>query len=258
MYMELSNSRTQKTAVPHLDKLQEFQTVLKTYHMSDSAKKSLSDTRFAILIGPTSSGRNTLIRKLEATGRYHYIISDTTRPPRINDGVLEQSGVEYWFRTEDEFLADLRAGKFLEAEVIHQQQVSGVSIRELEKAHAEHKIAITDVDVGGVENIMRMKPDVVVILTLPPSFDVWQHRIANRGKMSTEEWQRRIDTALRIFSAPRKSDVFKIVINDTIEDAAKQVDAIMDTGKVDPALQARGLQVAEELYKATKPLLMFA
>ncbi|HEV7454590.1 MAG TPA: hypothetical protein VGO07_05010 [Candidatus Saccharimonadales bacterium] len=253
--MELTEDTAPKTAVPHLYKLGEFEAVLRGYHLSEDAQRTLDDTKFAILVGPSSSGRNTIIKKLLATGQYHFIVSDTTRPPRTNDGVLEQNGVEYWFRNEDEMLADLQAGKFLEAEVIHQQQVSGVSIRELEKAHDGHKIAITDVDIGGVSNVLRLKKDASIIMILPPSFDEWQRRLKHRGKMSDIEWRRRLETSLRIFSAPAEHDYFKIVINESLEQSAMQVDAIARTGKVDPAAQAKGLQLAKDLFAATKSLL---
>ena len=44
--------------------------------------------------------------------------SATTREPRENNGILEQNGREYFFRDETEMLADIKAGNFLEAEVI--------------------------------------------------------------------------------------------------------------------------------------------
>jgi guanylate kinase len=241
--------------VPHLRLLSEFESAVQHYRLSPEAQQTLDATTFAVLVGPSSSGRNTIINRLVDSGEYHFIVSDTTRPPRVNDGVLEQDGVEYWFRTEEEMLADLKAGKFLEAEIIHRQQVSGVSIRELERAHAEHKIAITDVDIGGVNNVLRLKPDAVIILILPPSFDEWRRRITNRGHMTEEEWRRRLETAARIFSAPLHEGPFKIVVNHDVDDSAKQVNAIARTGVVDAAMQAEGVRVAAELLAAAQKLL---
>jgi guanylate kinase len=254
--MELSGSPAQHVpATPHLTRLAAFDEALKNYHIGESAGRTLHETRFAVMLGPTSSGRNTIIERLVATGNYHFIISDTTRPPRVNNGVLEQDGVQYWFRAEDDMLADIQAGKFLEAEVIHRQQVSGISIRELEKAQANHRIAITDIDIGGVHNVVTAKPDAAVILILPPSFDEWRHRIEGRGHMSNDEWRRRATTALRIFKAPSQHDYFKVVVNDNLDHSVAVVDAIARTDSVDPAEQARGLRVAAELYQATKAAL---
>jgi guanylate kinase len=254
-HMELTEDIAQKAAAPHLNRLSEFEAVLRDYRLSPDAQRTLDDTKFAIMVGPSSSGRNTIIKRLMHTDKYHFIVSDTTRPPRANDGVQERNGVEYWFRDEDELLADLRAGKFLEAEVIHQQQVSGVSIRELEKAHAGHKIAITDVDIGGVSNILKLKKDASIIMILPPSFDEWQRRLKHRSTMTDIEWRRRLETSVRIFSAPAEHDYFKIVINENLEQAVAQVDAIARTGQIDPAQQQKGLKLAQELLAATTALL---
>src|SRR5690606_21781404 len=112
-------------------------------------RQILAETQLMILVGPTSTGRNTLINELLKTGHYYFLVSDTTRPPRQNNGVWEQNGREYYFRTEDDMLKDIQAGLFVEAEIIHNQQVSGTSIREIKKARDQGKIALADVEILG-------------------------------------------------------------------------------------------------------------
>ena len=113
----------------HLKHLDEFTDILANYQVSPRAIKSLKSVKLVLLIAPSAGGRNTLINRLMTTGRYNFIVSDTTRAPRVNNGLPEQSGREYWFRSEEEILSDLKNGEFLEAEIIHSQQVSGISIR---------------------------------------------------------------------------------------------------------------------------------
>src|SRR5947209_4084329 len=115
----------------------EFHTLLADYKLSKASLLTLSQTKLVLLVAPTSSGRNTIIRELLKTGDYYFIVSDTTRKPRVNDGIPERDGVEYWFRSEEEVLEDIKQGKYLEAAVIHEQQVSGISIRELQKANEQ-------------------------------------------------------------------------------------------------------------------------
>jgi guanylate kinase len=165
---------------------------------------------------------------------------------RVNNGVPEQDGVQYWFRSESDFLAELKEGKYLEAEVIHGQQVSGISIRELQKATQNHKIAITDIDIGGVYNVVQAKPDTAVILILPPDFEEWKRRFYGRSAMHSDEYQRRMQTALRIFSAPQEHDFFKVVINDNLDEAVKHVDDIAH-GTIDAAMQSTGVALAGQL-----------
>jgi guanylate kinase len=184
---------------PSLRLYPQFEEALRNYSVSAEAIEDLEDLKLVLLLGPTSSGRNTIIRHLVGTGNYHYIVSDTTRPPRVNDGELEQNGREYWFRSEEEVLADIEAGDFLEAEIIHRQQVSGISIRELKKAKQEGKIAVTDIELEGVHNVMKVKPNTFAVMILPPSFEEWQKRLAHRGVMTPTEKSRRMETAYKIF-----------------------------------------------------------
>lgn len=236
---------------PHLTLRAEFEKVLSDYKPSDHARGIINDAAFAVLTGPSGAGRNTLIRELAKTGAYHFVISTTTRPPRMNDGVLEQNGREYWFCTEQEVLDDLKAGEFLEAEIIHGQQVSGISIEELERASLERRIAITDVDIAGIDNVLRAKPDALPILVFPPSFEVWRQRLNGRGDMDMDQLKRRAQTAARIYELPEKDDRYRIVINDTIEHAVAQIRAIAEHGELDPVPRAEAQAIARQLRADT-------
>lgn len=235
--------------------LAEFKEVLAHYNISEAAKKVLAQTRIVLLVAPTATGRNTIIRELIKTGQYRFIVSDTTRRPRINDGVPEQDGREYWFRSEEEVLQDLKAGKFLEAAIIHNQQVSGLSIRELELVGKEGKIATTDIEVVGVSNIMRAKPDTVAIFVLPPSFEAWMERMENRGDMSKAERRRRMESAVKEFTAALKVDYYKFVVNDTVPGAISQINRIAIDGKIDDNLQKSGMRLVNNLLIKTKDFI---
>lgn len=208
----------------------EFKAVLAKYQVSEEAKSAIEGLQLALLLAPTSGGRNTVIRYLLATGKFHYIVSDTTREPRINDGILEQNGREYWFRTEEEILADLKAGAYLEAEIIHDQQVSGMAIRELVKAKNKKKIAITDIDLEGVHSVIAAKPDAKPIMILPPSFDEWQRRILRRGRMSPGELKRRFDTAYKIFDDGINQTYYHFVISENVDQSAEIISSICSGG----------------------------
>lgn len=235
--------------------LAEFKEVLAHYNMSEAAKNVLAQTRLVLLVAPTATGRNTIIRELIKTGQYRFIVSDTTRQPRINDGIPEQNGREYWFRSEEEVLEDLKAGKFLEAAIIHNQQVSGLSIRELELAGKKGKIATTDIEVVGVSNIMRAKPDTVAIFVLPPSFEAWMHRMDSRGDMDKDEKRRRLESAVKELTAALEVDYYKFVVNDTVPGAISQINRIAIDGKIDDNLQKSGMRLVNNLLIKTKDFI---
>ena len=230
-----------------------FIEVLADYHPDQSKLHWLTETPFALLAAPTAAGRNTLIQALVKRGTYYYVVSDTTRKPRINNGIEEKNGENYWFRSEAEFLNELRSGYFLEAAVIHDQQVSGISLREIERAHDAHKVAITDIDVQGCRTLMALSKNILPIFILPPTYEKWMMRLDSRGTMSHEEKNRRLTSAAREIDYALLSKNFIFVINDDLDEAAEKLDQIVKNRSGDDLEQqvarAHARQLLKELLK---------
>lgn len=227
---------------------EKFREILKNYQPSPDSIAFLKDMELVILTGITASGRNTIINELVKRGTYRFVVSDTTRPPKLRDGVMEQDGVQYHFRSEEEVLRDLEQGKFLEAELIHEQQVSGISIRELKRAQASGKTPIDEVDVIGPINIRKAKPDTRFIFVLPPSFDEWQQRWMAREAITDQEIENRMRTAEKVLQTALTRDYYSFVINDDVRLAAGKIDDIVHgRGSVEDERKAR--KIAEHLLE---------
>lgn len=235
------------TNIVKLENIEEFRSALEGYQISDHAKKILSKMPLVILLGLFGGGRNSIIKVLIDSDKYKFIVSDTTRPPKVRDGALEMHGVQYYFRNESDMLRDIQNGEFLEAELIHNQQVSGISIRELEVAHESGKIPIGEVDLLGTVNILKAKPDAIMIFIVPPSYEEWLRRIRQRETMSSEEFGNRMTTAERILRTVIDSDSFKFVINDTLEHAAQRIEEIVHHGRHSEEHQLEARAVARQL-----------
>lgn len=235
-----------------LHQISAFKKVLATYAVSDASKSILKDIKLVLLVAPTSVGRNKIIDELLKLGNYHYIVSDTTRKPRINDGVPEKNGVEYWFRSEADVLQDLKQGAFLEAAIIHNQQVSGISVRELQRAHDDNKIPITDIEIVGAHNIIQAKPDTISIFVLPPSMDEWMRRLSARGQLEQAEIERRLTSAVNELSLALERDYYYFVVNDRLNDAVKQIADLAESRPSDPMNEIAARDLAEKLLEQTK------
>lgn len=207
-----------------LSNIETFRKALENYHVSEHAKKVIEHANIVVMVGVAGGGRNTIIRELVQTGRYDFIVSDTTRPPKMRDGKMEQNGVQYYFRSEDEVLQDILDGEFLEAELIHEQQVSGMSIREIERSVSTGKISLNEVELFGALNVVKAKPDAICVFILPPSFDEWIQRWQQREKISGEEFDRRMDTAERNIRLSLEQSKFHFIVNDNLEEAVRLVD----------------------------------
>ena len=235
----------------------EFLSVLANYKLSPVAMDILRRTRLVLLAGPTSSGRNTIINELIKTGDYYHIVSDTTRLIRVKDGLpTEENGREYWFRSEQEMLAGLRRGQYIEAAIIHNQQVSGCNYRELAKAIVAKKIAIKDIEQVGAQTIHELYPDATIIFIIPPSFEAWMKRLRGRGDLPADEIQRRLISAREELTAALEHNYYRFVINENIIDTVAEVSAIAGFGLPDLITQRRSRQLAERLNLATKNYLL--
>jgi guanylate kinase len=235
--------------IPPLKNKEEFRKLLATYQPSEGAKELFGKLKFVALSGVAGGGRNTVINRLVTQEKYYFIVSDTTRPPKMRDGKLEENGVQYWFRSEDEVLADIKAGKFIEAELIHDQQVSGTSLRELETAFKARRTAIAEVEFGGINNIARANPHAHIIGLLPPSFGEWKRRLENREVMTAEEYANRMRTAEKVIANMLEHPYFHIVLNDSVDEAAKDIKAVV-AGTYPLDKDSRARQVAEEMLAA--------
>lgn len=228
----------------------EFEEMLKGYKASRTVIETLKSTPLVLMAGLTSSGRNTTIEKLEQTGKYRFVKSDTTRPPRIEHGELEKDGGPYWFKSEQEFLEGLRSRRYVEAAIIHNQQVSGLSSEEIEQARANSQIAITEVTPAGIETYCFLKPDTICIFMLPPSYDEWIHRLTKRSKMSPDELARRKESARQEIDHLLDYEHYKIVVNDDFEKALIFTRNIIENGTYSEADHEKGLKVARGIRSA--------
>ena len=229
----------------------DFIKILSSYEMSTDSKALLAQTKFVMLSAISASGRNTIIEELLKTDQFYPVVSDTTREKRINDGIEEESGKQYWFRSEDEVLERLNQGKYIEAALIHDQQVSGLSIEEFEKAAQAGKIAISDLEVQGVDVIMKASPTSIPIFVVPPSYDEWMKRWVKRGVITETEKQHRLESARKELHTALHTDYYHFVINDALPEVVQDIiDIANNKGSKDKELAARN--VAEKLLDSLK------
>lgn len=238
-----------------LENIDAFRQALRHYKVSPHAQKVLNESRLVVLSGLAGGGRNTTINYLVEHYDYFFLVSDTTRPPKLRSGRMEEHGRHYYFRTEADMLQDIKNGEFIEAEIIHNQQVSGTSIRELTRANATHKIAIHDFEYGGAHNVAQAKPDAYVIGLLPPDYTEWLRRFRDREIIDKQEFTNRLQTGRAVLRNMLEQTYFKFVINNTIEQCAADVRAIVEAGLYDDAHHQAGRQVAHDILFEVERIL---
>ncbi len=245
---------TPKHTPPQLEHLEEFEALLEDYSPSEAVTDVLRKAPLVVLVGPTGSGRNTLIDELVKTGNYFMIVSDTTRAPRIVEGEPEQNGKVYWFKTEAEVLEGIREQDYVEAAVIHRQQVSGAHKREFEKAYQQGKIALKEIEVQGESTYRSHNPELKSVFLLPPAFDEWLLRLHKRSKMTNEELRRRLKSAEQEIETALSATHYLFAVNENLAECTAVVNDIAYGRLNDSAIEdaardhARQLLIDIQLY----------
>jgi guanylate kinase len=221
---------------------------LANYRPSEEANKLIKNTPILLLVGPTGAGKDSLKDRLIETGKYHHIVSHTTRPPRINHGVPEQDGKEYHFIDYQQAEAMLDKQLFIEAK-IYSGNLYGTSVAEIQSAHEEKKIAMTDIEVQGVAEYKSLDPDVLAVFLLPPDFKTWQQRLRRRygDVVDAEDSRLRLQTALNEIEQLLITDQYIPIINDDLEQTFQQIESITASKTQLPAEKAKARTVAQKL-----------
>lgn len=217
----------------------------------------LADVPVLFMVGISGAGKNTLSRALLARYPDYYteFITHTTRQPRENHGVLETNNVDYYFISLAEAEKMLDNHEYVEAN-LYSGNVYGTSISELERAKAQHKRLIGDVDVNGVAHFMQALPGCKPIFILPPSYEVWQERLMTRykGEVDERDWRNRVYTARREIEHALGNSYYYLLVNDDITKAVEDIHAIA-TGSVTERRPAHALAVAKDILNKLDTVL---
>jgi guanylate kinase len=217
----------------------------------------LRDTSLLFMVGISGAGKNAITTTLLADypDTYTRFVTHTTRQPRENHGVPEQAGREYYFISFDESQRMLDDQDYVEANV-YSGNVYGTSIAELKRAHDQHKILVSDIDVNGVAHIMQLLPSAKPIFILPPDFNTWQQRFVTRynGDVDEEDRHRRMHTAYMEIVHALAHDYFYLVVNDNLQEVTSQINDIA-RGTVTERQPASAVASAEEILQELRKII---
>jgi guanylate kinase len=148
-----------------------------------------------------------------------FSVSATSRAPRGN----ERHGVEYYFMTREQFLADVDAGRFVEWEEVYNGSHYGTLRSEMERIWGKGKVIIFDVDVRGGARLKELFGEQALsIFIMPPSVEVLRERLTGRGTDSPEAIEKRVSKAAEEIAFATRFDV--VVVNDDLETAVADVE----------------------------------
>ena len=145
-----------------------------------------------LLSGVSGAGKDTIKKQLiKRMENVESLPSYTDRAPRAND----VPGVTYNFVSTEEFEKMIKDGDLYEYSV-HHEHYYGTSKKLLNEKINNGKIIVKDIEVNGVENLLKILKDDVKIVTifLRVPKEQLKHRLENRiDKPSLKEIQLRLN-----------------------------------------------------------------
>ncbi|WP_417638719.1 guanylate kinase [Enterococcus faecalis] len=145
-----------------------------------------------VLSGPSGVGKGTVRKAIfdSEENDFQYSISMTTRKQREG----EVDGVDYYFRSREEFEAMIEAGEMLEyAEYVGNYY--GTPLTYVNQTLDEGKDVFLEIEVQGAKQVKDKVPDGVFIFLTPPDLAELKSRIIGRGtdEMSVIEERMAVD-----------------------------------------------------------------
>lgn len=205
------------------------------YRPDEQVLAGLSRVRLLMVVGPTGVGKSTLMK---ACG-IPQVIGDASRSPRRG----EVNGVDYWFRTEADMLAEAEAGRYI--------QLAMGSEGDLKATHAgsfpAFGQAVFAVVASAVETFRHLPfGETATAVIVPPDFATWMARVGNHhtspDKLATRFKEARLSYE---FALSDENSLF--VLNDELELAVAHLLSIAEGKVPDGHTQAKA--VASDLLR---------
>ena len=210
-----------------------------------------SDGTLFIVSGPSGAGKTTLINgvrdELAPLGiPLYFSVSHTTRGPRAG----EISGRSYHFVEEAEFIRMIEAGEFLEWAHVHAHRY-GTSRAEVIERLRDGQDVILDIDYQGARQIAEdpeLKDRSLSVFIFPPSLEILEQRLRDRGLNSEDEIEIRIRKAVDEIDA-HKNFYDYVIINDNLKAATECLKAAIIARKLQTKTALEAISIMAERFK---------
>jgi guanylate kinase len=188
-----------------------------------------------IISAPSGAGKTSLVKQLIADLDLLTVsVSHTTRQIRAG----ETHGKDYFFATVDEFKQMVADHAFLEHAQVF-DNFYGTAQQSVEYYLENGIDVILEIDWQGAQQVRKMLSNSISIFILPPSIEILQQRLENRGQDSKDIIERRMQDAVNEMSHYNEFDY--IIINDDFNQALAELRSIIISHRLEIKRQLKKL-----------------
>lgn len=179
-----------------------------------------------VVSGPSGVGKGTVVSELIRNRSDMYAsVSATTRKQRQG----EIDGVNYHFKTEEEFGEIKQAGGFLESAVFCGKCYGTLKSEVFERLEAGVNVVL-EIEVQGALKVRSEHPESVLVYIYPPSMEQLRSRLVSRNTETEEHIKRRLESAAWELTQIHKYNY--LIENDEVSKAAGCLSGIIDAEHV--------------------------
>ena len=208
--------------------------------MSSSGRRG----QLFVVSAPSGAGKTTVVERLiAATPGVRRSRSYTSRRARPG----ETDGLDYHFVSRPRFEAMIAGGQFLEwAE--YAGNLYGTAVVDTERELDAGSDLVLVIDVQGARQVRRHRPSSVLVFVLPPSAEVLEARLRNRGEESEAAIRSRLEAARGEVRAVAEYDY--VVVNDVIDACVDRLRAIVLAERARPAVMGSDVAAIQASFDA--------
>lgn len=222
----------------------ELKKLVDSYRPSPQTLEAMAEVRLLATVGPSASGKTTIMKALAAADpQFKLVVGETTRPLRRG----EKEGEDFITRSQNEVIDDLKAGLLT-------QVVIGPSGDYLHCTHVSNfptdGIGLFPLIPQGVRQFRALGlKSFAAAFIVPADFRAWRSRLDRQAEISgwsTEQFAGRLAEAKKSYEFALNDKEMSFILNDDIEKAAGRLRQVGHGQEPDDEAKAR--QICEDNY----------
>ncbi len=171
-----------------------------------------------IISGPSGAGEDSVIDGLKKRIKFNRVVTTITRQKRP----IERQGKPYYFITVKKFKELIKKNQFVEWAIVY-GDYRGCTKKEIDRLMREKLPILWKVDWQGVKTIKKFLPQVIAIFIAPPSYEILEKRLIQRGQDSLQTIKKRGEFTKKWL---KHKDVYNYLVVNKEDELAETINKI--------------------------------